>query len=250
MRGHGATMGAHNKGVQMRWEWITLTQENAVALVTLNRPAALNAMTAEFGDQFREAVTSAVAGGARAIVVAGSERAFSVGADRAVFTAPVTTRSTPSGWLCLRDIGVPSIAAVSGHAIGGGFELALSCDLIVADPSARFSLPEVSLGIIPGMGGLQYVARAAGTMVARDMVLTGRVVGAAEAATLGLISRVAEPGTVIDTALAVADRITHQPVAAVAAAREAASLVTLALPDALRAEQHLLQSLRAGSAPA
>ncbi|MGF3052737.1 enoyl-CoA hydratase/isomerase family protein [Microbacterium sp. YY-03] len=228
--------------------WVSLTIDDDVALVRLDRPAALNAMTAEFGDEFRAAVESAVGAGVRAIVVAGSDRAFSVGADRAVFTQPSAPRTAPSGWLCLRDIGVPSIAAVSGHAIGGGFELALTCDLIIADPSARFSLPEVSLGIIPGMGGVQGVARAGGTLVARDMVLTGRVVGAAEAATLGLISRVTEPGALVATALEAARRIAQQPVAAVAAAREAVTLVDLPLPNALRAEQALLAQLRTGSA--
>lgn len=244
MRAEYATLSTRIKGENM---WVSLSVSDHVGLVQLNRPAALNAMTAAFGDEFRDAVAAAVERGARAIVVAGSHRAFSVGADRAVLAHPAAQRDVPSGWLCLPEANVPTIAAVSGHAIGGGFELALMCDLIIADPSARFSLPEVSLGIIPGMGGVQNLARAAGTMVARDVVLTGRVLGAHEAATLGVISRVAEPGAVVDTALSIARHLAQQPTAALAAAREAVRLVDLPLPDALRAEQRLLTALRAGS---
>lgn len=229
------------------WEWISLTIEDEIALVRLDRPAALNAMTAAFGEQFREAIDAGVAEGARAIVITGSDRAFSVGADRSVLTGTPVQRSAPSGWLCLRDSGVPTVAAVSGHAIGGGFELALTCDLIVADPSARFSLPEVSLGILPGMGGLQYLARAAGTMVTRDMALTGRVVSALEASDFGLIARVSAPGMVVDTAQELARRLAQQPAAALAAARQAVAFVDLPLDKALAAEDSLLTRLRTGS---
>jgi enoyl-CoA hydratase/carnithine racemase len=186
-----------------------------VATVTLNRPEALNAISTELALELAEAVEPlATDPGVRAVVLTGAgERAFCVGADlkqRAAFDDHgwfVQREAFRRGFAAVRRCPLPAVAAVAGFALGGGTELALSCDLIVAAEDATFGLPEVRLGLVPAGGGTQLLARRVGRSAARDLVLTGRRVGAEEARQLGLADRVVAPGEALTTATALAAEI-------------------------------------------
>lgn len=187
---------------------------DAVALVTINRPKVLNALNAEVMESLiallRERGSRP---GLRAIVITGAgDRSFVAGADiagMASFTAEQAERFAAMGHtlgLTIEALPVPVIAAVQGFCLGGGCELALACDFILAGPKARFGQPEVRLGVIPGFGGTQRLARRCGTAVALDLCLTGRQIGPDEALRIGLVSRVVE-GDVVEAALAAAKEI-------------------------------------------
>lgn len=187
---------------------------DAVALVTINRPKVLNALNAEVMESLiallRERGSRP---GLRAIVITGAgDRSFVAGADiagMASFTAEQAERFAAMGHtlgLTIEALPVPVIAAVQGFCLGGGCELALACDFILAGPKARFGQPEVRLGVIPGFGGAQRLARRCGTAVALDLCLTGRQIGPDEALRIGLVSRVVE-GDVVEAALAAAKEI-------------------------------------------
>jgi enoyl-CoA hydratase len=187
---------------------------DAVALVTINRPKVLNALNAEVMESLiallRERGSRP---GLRAIVLTGAgDRSFVAGADiagMASFTAEQAERFAAMGHtlgLTIEALPVPVIAAVQGFCLGGGCELALACDFILAGPKARFGQPEVRLGVIPGFGGTQRLARRCGSALALDLCLTGRQIGADEALRIGLVSRVVE-GDVVEAALAAATEI-------------------------------------------
>src|SRR5262249_432671 len=172
--------------------------EGRVATVMLNRPEAMNAISGEVADQMAGALLQAAANPDAWVVIlsAAGERAFCVGAD-----LKERNRLDDEGWLqtrlllramfdSLRAIPQPTIASVFGHALGGGFELALCCDLIVASEDAVFGLPEVRVGIVPGGGATQLLARRVGEGRAKDLILTGRRVSAAEALEMGIVARV------------------------------------------------------------
>jgi enoyl-CoA hydratase/carnithine racemase len=186
-----------------------------VATVTLNRPEALNAISTELALELAEAVEPlATDPGVRAVVLTGAgERAFCVGADlkqRATFDDHgwfVQREAFRRGFAAVRRCPLPTVAAVAGFALGGGTELALSCDLIVAAEDATFGLPEVRLGLVPAGGGTQLLARRVGRSAARDLVLTGRRVGAEEARQLGLADRVVARGEALAAATALAAEI-------------------------------------------
>jgi len=186
-----------------------------VATVTLDRPEALNAISTELAEALAEAVEPlATDPGVRAVVLTGAgERAFCVGADlkqRAGFDDHgwfVQREAFRRGFAAVRRCPLPTVAAVSGFALGGGTELALSCDLVVAAGDASFGLPEVRLGLVPAGGGTQLLVRRVGRSVARDLVLTGRRVGAEEALRLGLADRVVPRGEALAVATALAAEI-------------------------------------------
>ncbi|MDR5653775.1 enoyl-CoA hydratase-related protein [Ruixingdingia sedimenti] len=198
--------------------------ETGVGIITLNRPEALNALNAQITREIAEAVDTFEADDAvGAIVVTGSDKAFAAGADIKeikdktfidVFGEQFITRH----WERLASARKPTIAAVSGHAVGGGCELALMCDTIVAAECARFSLPETRIGAIPGAGGTQRLTRAVGKALAMDMILTGRVLTAQEARAAGLIARVVPDGTHLATAVEMAATIARssRPIAMLA----------------------------------
>lgn len=171
--------------------------DGAVAVVTLNRPQKYNALTAEMLDELVSAIKE-LDGRAdvRAIVLFGSPKAFSAGADTGMLASASATTLWRSGfsekWDRVAEIETPLIAAVSGYALGGGLELALLCDMIIADQSAIFGLPESHIGIIPGAGGTQRLVRAVGKSLAMDMLLSGRRIDAQEALRAGLVSRVTD----------------------------------------------------------
>ena len=197
---------------------------DGVALVALDRPEALNALSFDLLDALAAALESLDAGGiARAVVITGSgSRAFAAGADIREL-APQTAASLRDGgrfhaWDRLAAVGLPLIAAVRGFALGGGCELAMSCDMIVAADDATFGQPEIRIGVMPGAGGTQRLTRAIGKAKAMEMILTGRSIGAVEAEALGLVTTVVPAEATVDAALELAARIAAMPPLAVRAA--------------------------------
>ena len=184
-----------------------------VGLITLNRPKALNALNDALMDELGQALLAFDADESiGAIVLTGSDRAFAAGADIAamsgwsymdVYKSDYLTRN----WEHIRRVRKPVIAAVAGFALGGGCELAMMCDIVIAADTAKFGQPEIKLGVIPGAGGTQRLPRAVGKAKAMDLCLTGRMMDAAEAERAGLISRIVPAAAVLDEALAAATLI-------------------------------------------
>jgi enoyl-CoA hydratase len=217
---------------------------DAVALVTIDRPAALNALSFDLLDELADALDRLDRDPAcRAIVLTGSgDRAFAAGADikELARQTPITllVEDRFSVWERIGAVRTPVIAAVRGFALGGGCELALTCDLIVAGDDAQFGQPEINLGVMPGAGGTQRLTRAIGKARAMDLVLTGRTIAADEAASMGLVSRVVPSAETIEAALELAATIASKAPVAVLAAKEAVKLADeLALGDGLRHER-------------
>jgi len=197
-----------------------------VALLTLDRPEALNALSFDLVDQIADALDALDADpSCRAIVITGSGRAFAAGADIREL-APQTYASLHDGhrfdvWDRIWAVGLPTIAAVRGVALGGGCELAMTCDMIVAAEDARFGQPEIKLGVMPGVGGTQRLTRAIGKARAMEMILTGEPIDARVALALGLVTRVVPSDATVDAALELAARIATMPPLAVRAAKAA-----------------------------
>jgi enoyl-CoA hydratase/carnithine racemase len=200
--------------------------EGRVALCRLDRPEARNALSPEVMDALAGAVEAFDAdGGVRCIVIAGSDEVFASGADIGALRDRSFQESLvhPSAafWRRLAACRTPLVAAVSGWALGGGCELALLCDMIVASETAVFGQPEITLGIIPGGGGTQRLARVVGKQRAMELVLTGRRFDAAEAARLGIVNEVHAKGEWLDRALELAGRVAERPPIAVQLAKRA-----------------------------
>ncbi|QEZ47894.1 enoyl-CoA hydratase [Cupriavidus oxalaticus] len=197
----------------MPYENILVETRGRVGLVTLNRPKALNALNDALMDELGAALTAFDQDeGIGAIVITGSERAFAAGADIGmmakysfmdVYKGDYITRN----WETIRKIRKPVIAGVAGYALGGGCELAMMCDIIIAADSARFGQPEVKLGTMPGAGGTQRLPRAVSKAKAMDLCLTSRMMDAAEAERSGLVSRVVPAEKLLDEVLAAAETI-------------------------------------------
>ena len=198
----------------------------ATLLITLNRPQQLNALNDALMDQLGHAVTEADADpGIGCIVITGSARAFAAGADIGAMADFSYMDAYLGGyisrnWEQVRPVRKPVIAAVAGFALGGGCELAMMCDFIIAADSAKFGQPEIKLGIIPGAGGTQRLPRAVGKSKAMDLVLTARMMDAAEAERAGLVSRVVPADKLLDEALAAAEAINALSGPSVAMAKE------------------------------
>ncbi len=181
----------------MTEELVLVEREPPVAVVLLNRPRQLNALSDELMDELVGALQELDSDdGIRCIVLGGSERAFAAGADIGVLaqTSPydAATSNRLGRWDSIRRVGKPIVAAVSGFCLGGGCELAMLCDLIVASETAQFGQPEINLGLMPGAGGTQRLTRAVGKAVAMDVILSGRLLSAREAQAAGLVARVVE----------------------------------------------------------
>lgn len=231
------------------FETLLTEQREAVMLITLNRPQALNALNSTVMRELAEALQVCDADDAiGAIVLTGSEKAFAAGADIKEMQ-PVTFVSAYltdflGGWETIAATRKPIIAAVSGYALGGGCELAMICDFIVASDTAKFGQPEITLGIIPGMGGSQRLTRAIGKAKAMDLVLTGRMMDVAEAERAGLVARVVAPERLIDEALEAAAKIASFSRTAVLMGKEAVCRSQeLSLAEGLRYERRLFHSL-------
>jgi len=194
-------------------EFIKVEKKGRVGLLTLDRPKQLNALNPQLMQELGAALQAFDADdGVGAIVIAGSDKAFAAGADIGVmkdysymdaYMADYITRD----WEHIRRIRKPVIAAVAGYALGGGNELAMMCDIVIAADNARFGQPEVNLGVMPGAGGTQRLPRAVGKAKAMDLCLTARMMDAQEAERAGLVSRVVPAGKLMEEALGVAEKI-------------------------------------------
>jgi enoyl-CoA hydratase len=208
------------------YETILLAVDGPVATVTLNRPQALNALNAPLLGELVDALTKLDADEAvRCIVITGNERAFAAGADikemAEASSVDMLRRNALARYDAVRKIAKPIIAAVSGWALGGGCELAMACDMIVASETARFGQPEINIGIMPGAGGTQRLTRALGKARAMELILTGDYLSAQEAHARGLVNRVAPPELYLEEAQKLARRIAAQPPVAVRLAKDA-----------------------------
>ena len=217
---------------------IKVTREAPIATVQLDRPEVLNALSDELMDEL-VASLEALDNDAeiRCIVLTGNEKAFAAGADIKKSFVDATSVSMleqdlTTRWERVRKIRKPIIAAVSGYCLGGGCELAMTCDIIVASETARFGQPEVNLGIIPGAGGTQRLTRAVGKYRAMEIILTGRFVKADEAKAIGLVAQVYPAASWLDDAKALARTIAEKPPIAVRLATEAIDLAFNSTLDA------------------
>lgn len=233
----------------MTYENILVETCGPVGLITLNRPAALNALN----DGLIRELNEAVAGFEKdravgCIVLAGSEKAFAAGADIKEMQNRTYVESYLDGFLAdwdrLAAARKPVIAAVSGFCLGGGCELAMMCDIIIAGESARFGQPEITLGIMPGAGGTQRLVRAVGKAKAMDMILTGRLIDATEAERCGLVARIVPDAKLLDEALAAAGKIASCSLPSVMIAKESVTRAfEVGLGEGVRFERRLFLSL-------
>jgi len=230
------------------YETILVTRADRVGTITLNRPEALNALNS----QVMAEVTSAAAefdadAGIGAIIITGSAKAFAAGADikemAALSFSDVFGSDFFAAWGKLAAVRTPLIAAVAGHALGGGCELAMMCDVLIAADTAKFGQPEIKLGVLPGMGGSQRLTRAVGKAKAMDMILTGRTIDAAEADRIGLVSRVVPADDLLAQANAVATTISQMSRSASRMAKEAVNRAfESSLTEGLLYERRLFHS--------
>ena len=233
----------------MAYENILVETRGRIGLVTLNRPKALNALSPELMRELGEAL-NAFGSDDRigAIVITGNEKAFAAGADikamkdwgyMDVYRADYITAE----WETINSIRKPVIAAVAGYALGGGCELAMMCDFILAADTAKFGQPEINLGILPGAGGTQRLPRFVGKSKAMEMVLTGRMMDAAEAERCGLVSRVLPPERLLDEAIKTAEKICELSLPVVMLAKESVNRAfETTLSEGVRFERRLFHS--------
>ena len=211
----------------MSYEFISIETQGRVALVRLNRPKQMNALNPRLMQELGEALLGFDGDdGIGAIVITGNEKAFAAGADIGamkdwdfleVYKSDYITRD----WEHIRRVRKPVIAAVAGYALGGGCELAMMCDIVIAAESAKFGQPEINLGTFPGAGGTQRLPRAIGKAKAMDLILTARMMDAAEAERAGLVSRVVPADKLLDEAMAVAAKIAGYSLPVAIMAKEA-----------------------------
>ena len=226
------------------------TEADKVGIVTLNRPKQLNALNDQLMDELGHALKAFDADEKiGCIIVTGSEKAFAAGADIATiaglsFAEAYKTNFVSSNWETIRSVRKPVIAAVSGFALGGGCELAMACDFIIAADNATFGQPEIKIGVIPGAGGTQRLPRAVGKSKAMDMALTGRMMDATEAERSGLVSRVVPLDQLMTETLGAALMICDYGQLAVMAAKEAVNRAFEGgLSDGILFERRLFHAL-------
>jgi enoyl-CoA hydratase len=233
----------------MSYENIIVETRGRVGIIRLNRPAALNALSAALHAELRQAVTAFDADdGIGCILVTGSDKALAAGADIKEMAeksaVDVFVGDYGAGWDVAARIRKPIVAAVAGFALGGGCELAMQCDIIIAADTAKFGQPEIKLGIIPGIGGTQRLPRAVGKAKAMDLILTGRMMDAAEAERAGLVARVVPAASLMDEAMKVAETIASMSLPAVLAAKEAVSRAFESpLTEGVRFERRMFHAL-------
>jgi enoyl-CoA hydratase len=233
----------------MAYDTILVDKRDHVLLITLNRTSALNALNAQMMGEIAAALAEADQDPRiGASVITGTERAFAAGADikeMADLTFPQSfVDDYAASFEAIAKARKPIIAAVAGYALGGGCELAMMCDIIIAADTAKFGQPEITLGIIPGIGGTQRLVHAVGKAKAMDLVLTGRMMEAEEAESAGLVARVVPVDDLLDTALEAADKIGEMSQAATMMAKEAVNRAfEVPLAEGLRFERRAFQSL-------
>lgn len=234
----------------MSYDHVLLETRDRVGIVTLNRLDAMNALNESLMDEIGDAVAALEADpSVSVIVLTGSAKVFAAGADIKDFTAhdfqSAFRDEFPSGrgWAAVQDARKPTIAAVAGYALGGGCELAMSCDMIIAADNARFGQPEIKLGILPGAGGTQRLTRAIGKARAMEMCLTGRMMDAAEADRAGLVTRVVPVDALMEETLTTARTIAEHSLPALMLAKESVNRsFETSLREGLRFERRLFQA--------
>jgi len=235
---------------RMSYEMIVVETRDRVGLVTINRPKQLNALNDQVMNEIGSALLAFDADEAvGAIVITGSEKAFAAGADIGamaewgymdVYKSEYITRN----WEAIRRVRKPVIAAVAGFALGGGCELAMMCDIVIAAETAKFGQPEIKLGVIPGAGGTQRLPRAVSKAKAMDLCLTGRFMDAAEAERAGLVSRVVPPERLLEEAIGAAATIAEYSLPAVMMAKESINRAyETTLTEGVLFERRLFHSL-------
>lgn len=233
----------------MAYETILHETRGNVALITFNRPKALNALNSTVMKELAE-VLAMVDADAKigAAILTGSAKAFAAGADikemQSMEFADAYLDDALSGWAAVEQFRKPLIAAVAGYALGGGCELAAMCDFIIAGESAKFGQPEITLGVIPGIGGTQRLARSIGKAKTMDLCLTGRMMEAAEAESCGLVARVVPDNELMEETIRAAKKIASYSQPSVMMAKEAINRgFETTLSEGLRFERRLFQSL-------
>ena len=232
---------------------VVVETKGKVGVIRLNRARALNALNAALMTELGAAIAACEADpNVVCMVITGSEKTFAAGADikemanKSYLDAFMS--DFPGGWHQIAQARKPVIAAVSGFALGGGCELAMQCDLIIAADTAKFGQPEIKLGVIPGIGGTQRLTRAVGKAKAMDLCLTGRMMDAAEAERCGLVARVVPAESLLDEAMKVAETIASMSLPALMVAKEAVDAAfETTLAEGIRFERRTFQALFATS---
>jgi enoyl-CoA hydratase len=233
----------------MSYETIIVETRGKVGLIRLNRPQALNALNRALVQELTAAIDAFEAEAAiGCMVITGSERAFAAGADIKEMAEKTFAEAFLGDFAATWDRAAtarkPIIAAVAGFALGGGCELAMQCDLIIAADNAKFGQPEIKLGVIPGIGGTQRFTRAVGKAKAMDIVLTGRMMDAEEAERAGLVARIVPLASLLDEALKVAETIASMSLPSVLAGKEAVNRAfETTLAEGIRFERRIFHSL-------
>lgn len=207
------------------YKHILKTSEEQIGIITLNRPQALNALCHDLMKEVTEALECFDADETiKVIILTGGERAFAAGADIKEMSdenaVSIMLRDNLSTWDKVKNTKKPIIAAVSGYALGGGCELAMTCDIIIASETAQFGQPEINIGVIPGAGGTQRLTRAVGKYKAMELILTGRPISASEAYAAGLVNKVVPAELLLDEAKVLAKEIAKRPPLAVRLAKQ------------------------------
>ena len=234
----------------MSYDFVIAETEDNVGVITLNRPKALNALSAQLMAELAQAIQAMDSDDAvGAILITGNEKAFAAGADikemrDKTFVEAYTQDFITENWECVAACRKPVIAAINGFALGGGCELAMMCDVIIASESARFGQPEIKIGIIPGAGGTQRLTRFVGKAKAMDLVLTGRMMDAKEAESAGLVSRIVAADKLMEEAMQVAQTIANMSRASTLMAKESVNRAfESTLSEGIRFERRLFHSL-------
>jgi enoyl-CoA hydratase len=233
----------------MAYQNIVVETRGKIGIIRLNRPQALNALNAALIGELTQAVQAFEAdAGVACMIVTGSEKAFAAGADIKEMAdksyMDAFMGDFAANWDALSRTRKPTIAAVAGFALGGGCELAMMCDIVIAADTAKFGQPEIKLGVIPGIGGTQRLTRAVGKAKAMDLCLTGRMMDAAEAERSGLVARVVQAANLMDEALKVAEAVASMSLPALMIAKESVNRAfETTLAEGMRFERRVFHSL-------
>ncbi len=233
----------------MSYENILVETKGRVGIIRLNRPQALNALNTALNAELAQAVAAFDADdGVGCILITGSEKAFAAGADIKEMSdksaVEMFAADFAAGWHATAQARKPVIAAVAGFALGGGCELVMQCDIVIAADTAKFGQPEIKLGIIPGIGGTQRLPRAVGKAKAMDLILTGRMMDAAEAERAGLVSRVVPAASLMDEAMKLAETVAAMSLPSLIAAKEAVNRAfETPLAEGIRFERRVFHML-------
>jgi enoyl-CoA hydratase len=233
----------------MSFENLIVEKKGPVGVITFNRPKALNALNAALTGELRQALDDLEADRSVAVIVlTGNERAFAAGADikemkEKTFADVYMNEFITRDWERLSHCRKPTIAAVAGYALGGGCEMALMCDMVIAADTAKFGQPEITIGTLPGAGGTQRLARSIGKAKTMDLVLTGRMMDAAEAEHCGLVARVVPAGELMAKVMEIAETIAGMSQLAAKLAKEAVNLAfETGLTEGIQFERRLFHA--------